>query len=94
MFRGGGGGGGGGGHACPSITFWLATPLIQTAFVAPIVLSELVFYNNTQGIWFPSLDARDSDTLLTMSNSSFTNNGNGGIVCAVLSENSGKKLIL
>ena len=67
--------------------------LVQTAFVAPIVLSELVFYNNTQqGIWFPSLDARNSDTLLIMSNSSFTNNGNGGIVCAILSENSGKKV--
>ena len=66
---------------------------VQTAFVTPIVLSELVFYNNTQqGIWFPALDARNSDTLLTMSNSSFANNGNGGIVCAVLSENSGKKV--
>ena len=67
---------------------------VQTAFVAPIVLSELVFYNNTQqGILFPSLDARDSATLLTISNSSFTNNGNGGIVCAVLSMNTGKKVI-
>ena len=47
-----------------------------------------MFYNNTQkGIWFPSLDARNNDTFLTVSNSSFTNNGNGGIVCAVLSEN-------
>ena len=68
---------------------------VQTAFVAPIVLSELVFYNNTQqGILFPLLDARNSDTLLTMSNSSFTNNGNGGIVCAVLSMNTGKKVTI
>ncbi|XP_065915104.1 uncharacterized protein [Dysidea avara] len=67
---------------------------VQTAFVAPIVLSELVFNNNIQqGILFPLLDARNNDTLLTMSNSSFTNNGNGGIVCAVLSENSDKKKV-
>jgi len=57
---------------------------ISTSSLAPIVLSELVFYNNTeQGIWFPILDASKSGTFMTVTKSSFTNNGNGGIVCNI-----------
>jgi len=64
---------------------------IQTYSVASIVLSELVFSNNThQGIKFPKLDAYE--TFLILSNSSFTKNGDGAIVCVVLSENSGTRV--
>jgi len=67
---------------------------VRATFVAPIILSELVVYNNThQGIWFQTLDACYGDMFLTLSNSSFTNNGNGGIVCIVLSENSNENLV-
>jgi len=68
-----------------------ANIFVQASFIAPIVLSKLVFSNNThQGILLPTLDA--SHISLTLSNTSFTNNGNGGIVCAILSENSDKKM--
>ena len=68
---------------------------VLTSFVGPIVLSELVFFNNTlQGVWFPTLDASHSDTFLTLSNSSFTKNGNGGIVCAIHSAKPGYKAII
>ena len=69
-----------------------ANVFVQASSIALIVLSELVFSNNThQGILIPTLDA--SHTSLTLSNTSFTNNGNGGIVCAILSENSDKKMV-
>ena len=68
--------------------------LVQTAFVVSIVLSELVFSKNIQGIWFPSLDASSSDVFLTLSNSSFTNNRNGGIVCDILSRNPDNKVTI
>ena len=60
---------------------------INAASLAPIVLSDLIFHNNTnQGIWFPSLDAVHTDVSLMLSNSSFTNNRDGGIICTVLSQ--------
>jgi len=68
---------------------------IETGLVGPIDLSKLVFSNNTQqGIWFPTLGASHSDTFLRLSNSSFTNNGDGGLVCATQSENPNDKIII
>jgi len=69
--------------------------LIETAFVAPIILSELEFNDNTQqGFWFPTLGASHSDTSLILSNSSFTNNGDGGLVCSTHSKNLNNKFTI
>ncbi|XP_065919072.1 uncharacterized protein [Dysidea avara] len=68
---------------------------VLTSFVGPIVLSELVFFNNTQqGVWFPTFDVSHSDTFLTLSNSSFTKNGNGGIVGAIRSAKPGNRVAI
>jgi len=61
---------------------------IDAANLAPIVLTDLIFFNNTnQGIWFPFLNAAHGDVLLTLSVSSFTNNRDGGIICTIVNEN-------
>ena len=65
-------------------------------FLAPIILSELTVSDNTgKGIWFPSLTVPSvysvgSNTTLTLSNSSFTNNKDGGFVCNAINENEGR----
>ena len=63
---------------------------IDVSILAPIILSELTFSDNSnQGIWFRSLDVAHSSTSLILSNSSFTNNRDSGMVCIVISENEG-----
>jgi len=66
---------------------------IDAANVAPIVLTDLIFFNNTnQGIWFPSLNAAHDNIFLTLSNSFLLNNSDGGIICTILSEDQNKKV--
>ena len=65
---------------------------IDAANLAPIILNDLIFFNNTnRGIWFPSLNG--PHIFLTLSNSSFTNNKDGGIIGTIVNSVKGNYIV-